>query len=61
MYNFIFDSDALIKLTHSELIIKICENYGCFITDKVKEETVDEGKKRFYPDAEIIDNLIKKD
>ncbi len=60
MYNLIFDSDTLIKLTHSEAITKICENCNCFITDKVKEETVDEGKKRFYPDADKIENLIKE-
>jgi rRNA-processing protein FCF1 len=60
MYNLIFDSDALIKLTYSEIIQKTCENFNCFITDKVKEETVDEGKKRFYPDADIIENLIER-
>lgn len=59
MYNLIFDSDALIKLTYSKLIAKVCENCNCFITNKVKEETVDEGKKRFYPDAEKINDLIE--
>ena len=59
MYNFIIDADALIKLTYSGIIAKVCENFNCFITAKVKEETVDEGKKRFYPDADIIDGLIK--
>ena len=59
MYSFIFDADALIKLTQSELIIKVCESFNCFITTRVKEETVDEGKKRFYPDADIIEKLVK--
>lgn len=60
MYNLIFDSDALIKLTHSEIIAKVCKNCNCFITDEVKEETVDEGKKRFYPDSDEIEGLIGK-
>ncbi len=60
MYNLIFDSDALVKLTNSEIITQVCENCNCFITNKVKEETVDEGKKRFYHDAEKIEDLIKE-
>jgi len=59
MYNFIFDSDALIKLTHSGCLNKICEIFNCITTTQVKEETVDEGKKRFYPDAEVIEKLIE--
>ncbi|MAE43292.1 hypothetical protein CMO93_05955 [Candidatus Woesearchaeota archaeon] len=59
MYNLLLDSDALIKLTHSEIIFKVCEAFNCSITNEVKEETVKEGKARFYPDALIIENLIK--
>ncbi|MAG19805.1 hypothetical protein CL618_00015 [archaeon] len=59
MYNLLFDSDALIKLTHSEALIKVCVSFRCIITDDVKREVVDEGKKRFYPDAEIIEKLIE--
>lgn len=59
MYNLLLDSDALIKLTHSEAIFKICETFNCLITNEVKEETVKEGKKRFYPDALTIEKLIK--
>lgn len=59
MYNFILDSDALIKLTYSEAIIDICKNYNCFITTKIKEETIEEGKKRFYQDALIIEKLVE--
>lgn len=59
MYNFILDSDALIKLTYAEIIIDICKNYNCFITTKVKDEVIEEGKKRFYQDALIIEKLVK--
>ena len=58
MYNLILDSDALIKLVHSKALVKICETFNCIITAEVKRETVDEGKKRFYPDAEIIEKLV---
>lgn len=58
MYNLILDSDTLIKLTHSEAIFKICGAFSCLITNEVKEETVKEGKKRFYPDALTIEKLI---
>lgn len=59
MYNFIFDSDALIKLTYSGALIKICKTFNCLTTNEVKREAVDEGKKRFYPDAEVIEQLIE--
>ena len=45
MHNLILDSDALIKLTHSEAIFKVCETFSCLITSEIKEETVKEGKK----------------
>ena len=59
MYNLLFDSDALIKLAHSGALIKICEIFNCITTNDVKKETVDEGKKRFYPDADIVEDLIR--
>lgn len=59
MHNLILDSDALIKLTHAEAIFKVCETFNCLITNEIKEETVEEGKKRFYPDALVIEKLIK--
>ena len=59
MHNLILDSDALIKLTHSEAIFKVCETFSCLITSEIKEETVKEGKKWFYPDALVIEKLIK--
>jgi len=59
MYNFILDSDALIKLVHSGVLTKVCEAFNCITTNEVERETVDEGKKRFYPDAEVIEKLIE--
>lgn len=59
MYNLLLDSDALIKLTHSGALVRICESFYCITSGEVKREGVDEGKKRFYPDAEIIENLIE--
>ncbi len=58
-YNLVIDSDALIKLTHSEIIFNVCKTFNCLITEEVKEEAVTEGKKRFYPDAFVIEKLIK--
>jgi len=59
MYNLILDSDALIKLTYSKAIFMVCKTFNCLITNEIKEETVEEGKKRFYPDALVIEKLIK--
>jgi len=59
MYNLLLDSDALIKLTYSGALIKICKTFKCTTTNEIKKETVDEGKIRLYPDAEIIEELIK--
>ena len=59
MYNLLLDSDALIKLTHSKAIFRVCEAFNCLITTEIKEETVEEGKKRFYPDALVIEKLVK--
>jgi|SRR3989344_8723157 len=58
MYNLLFDADAVIKLTYSGTLPRICRDYNCVMTEEVKRETVDEGKRRFYPDAEIIEELI---
>ncbi|MGR3318061.1 MAG: hypothetical protein ACUZ8O_06230 [Candidatus Anammoxibacter sp.] len=59
MYSLILDSDALIKLTRCEAIFKICQTFNCLITNDVADETVKEGKERLYPDALIIESLIK--
>ena len=60
MYKFIFDSDALIKLAKSGILEKICLHYNCIITAEVKNECVDEGKKRLHQDASKIEGLINE-
>ncbi len=60
MYKFIIDSDALIKLTKSGAMEEICRYYNCTITTEIKNESVDEGKKRLYEDALKIEGLINK-
>lgn len=60
MYKFVMDSDALIKLTKSGIIEEICHHYYCIITPEVKNECVEEGKKRLYDDALKIEGLINK-
>ena len=60
MYKFIIDSDALIKLTKSGILEDICHHYSCIITNEVKSECVDEGKKRLYKDALRIEDFINK-
>ncbi len=60
MYKLLLDSDALIKLTHSEVIFKLCDAFDCLITKEIEEETVTEGRKRFYSDALAIEKLLQK-
>lgn len=60
MYKLLIDSDALIKLTKSGLLEGICRHYNCTITTEVKNESVDEGKKRLYKDALKIEEIINK-
>ena len=60
MYKFIIDSDALIKLTKSGILELICHHCNCIITTEVKNECVDEGKKRLYKDALEIEEIINK-
>lgn len=60
MYKFVIDSDALIKLTKSEILEVVCCHYKCITTSEVKNECVDEGKKRLFADALKIENFINK-
>ncbi len=59
MYNLLFDADALIKLAYSGALVKVCQAFNCITTEDVKHETVDEGKKRLYPDADIIEAVFE--
>ena len=60
MYKFIIYSDALIKLTKSEILKDVCRHYNCAITPEIRNECVDEGKKRLYKDALAIEEFINK-
>lgn len=60
MYKFLIDSDALIKLAKSDMLEQICQHYNCSITPEVKNECVDEGKRRLYEDALKIEEFINK-
>ena len=53
------DSDALIKLTKSELIEDIAKKSNLSISEEVFKEVVIEGKKRLYEDAFKIENMVK--
>lgn len=61
MYKFILDSDALIKLTKSGVLEKLCKCYKCITTNEVKIECVDEGKKRLYKDSLKTEECINKE
>ena len=58
MLKIVFDADGLIKLAHTGILAKV--NERCLISNQVFNETVVEGKKRLYPDALIIEDLIKQ-
>jgi len=58
MYKLLFDSDSLIKVTKAEFLENVTNSFEVYITDDVYNETVEEGKERFYEDAYKIQNLI---
>src|SRR3989338_11182952 len=60
MYKLLFDSDALIKASKAEFLDKTVKNFDVSITEEVYNETVKEGKKGFYPDADKIENFVNK-
>lgn len=60
MYKLLFDSDALIKASKAEFLDKIAENFNVSITEEVYNETVKEGKKGFYQDADKIGDFVNK-
>ena len=53
------DSDALIKLTKSELIEDIAKKSNLSISEEAFKEVVIEGKRRLYEDAFKIENMVK--
>src|SRR3989338_9069831 len=60
MKKIMLDSDALIKLTKSELIEDIAKKSNLSISEEVFKEVVIEGKRRLYEDAFKIENMVKK-
>lgn len=61
MYKLLFDSDALIKASKAEFLYSVIKNFNVFITEDVYNETVKEGKKGLYPDADKIENFVKEE
>ena len=59
MYKILFDSDALIKISKAEFSDVVVENFDVLITEEVYKETVEEGKRRFYPDSDKIEKLVQ--
>lgn len=59
MYKLLMDSDALIKISKAGFLERVAENFEVMITKEVYGETVTEGRKGFYEDADKIDNLVK--
>lgn len=54
----IFDSDALIKLVKTGFPSHAFDKLKVVISEEIFRETVTEGKKKFYQDAESIELLI---
>ena len=59
MYKLLFDSDALIKASKADFLDAVAGSFNVLITDEVYNESVEEGKKGFHPDADKIENLVK--
>jgi predicted nucleic acid-binding protein len=55
----IMDTDALIKIVKVSLKELIVSNVSIHIADGVREESVDEGKAKGYPDAILIEQNLQ--
>jgi len=53
------DTDALIKIAKSSLKELIVSNISIHIPNAVKEESVDEGKAKGYPDALLLEKNLQ--
>ncbi len=53
------DTDALIKIVKVSLKELIVSNVSIHIADGVREESVDEGKAKGYPDAILIEQNLR--
>lgn len=58
MYKLLLDSDALIKISKIGLLEMVSKEFEVLITEDIYEEAVQEGKKRFYEDANKIESLV---
>lgn len=58
MYKLVSDSDALIKLVNAGVLLVVAEELEIYISERVYEETVVQGKKYHYRDADIIEEII---
>lgn len=56
----LMDADCLIKLTKAGIKEKICPHFTIILPDPVKKETVDAGKIKGCPDAELIEKNIQE-
>jgi len=55
------DAMVLIHLSKISLLGKICDIFEVMIPELVYSETVEEGKKRKYPDAALIEEMIEEE
>ncbi len=55
-----FDTDALIKLIKAEFPKNIFKKIQAVISEEVYNESVTQGKQRFYKDAEVIEQIEKE-
>ncbi len=60
MNKLVFDSDGIIKLTKAGCLEKVLQNFDCFITQEVYEETVVKGKERLHDDAFLLDTFVNE-
>lgn len=58
MYKLLIDSDSLIKLAKIGLLENVTKIFSVQITEEIFNETVTEGKKRLYEDANKIEKFI---
>lgn len=53
-------ADGLIKLHRAGVLDQVAETFSCIISEAVYHEAVTQGKARMYPDAEAIEEIIKR-
>lgn len=61
MYKLLFDSDALIKVSKADFLDVASKSFSVLITEEIYDEAVKEGKRRLFPDADEIENLVQQE